>query len=367
MAYPEIKHPTLIVNKEICLQNIERMAQKAAANNLRLRPHFKTHQSAQIGEWFKEFNIDAITVSSVSMAIYFAENGWKNITIAFPVNIREIDLIHKLSKKIELNVLVENGEGAEALVKTMNSPIGVYLKIDTGYNRTGINSSKTRAIDEILSVLSENKSLQFKGFLTHTGHTYDSHSFAEINFRFHDALIKLNSLKDYYSKFYPGIEISFGDTPSCSVCSDFSGADEIRPGNFIFYDLMMYNLGVCKIEDIAVRLVCPVVARHFERNEIVIYGGAVHLSKDYLVNLKGKKVFGRILIQINGETVLLNEDNYVSKISQEHGILKITTDNFQHIAIGSLVEILPVHSCLTANLARNYFTTEGEKITTFNT
>ena len=66
-----------------------------------------------------------------------------------------------------------------------------------------------------------------------------------------------------------------GDTPAATLCTNFNGVDEIRPGNFVFYDLMQHSLGVCAIEDIAVKMVCPVIAKHVSRNEIVIFGGAV--------------------------------------------------------------------------------------------
>ena len=73
--------PTLFVNKQIALRNIQRMAAKAKQSNVRFRPHFKTHQSVDIGEWFRKFCVTAITVSSVEMAAYFAANGWADITI----------------------------------------------------------------------------------------------------------------------------------------------------------------------------------------------------------------------------------------------------------------------------------------------
>ena len=89
----KIIKPTLLIDRKKCQSNISRMVNKSLKYNLNLRPHFKTHQSAIIGELFKDFNINTITVSSVSMAIYFEKHGWKNITIAFPVNILEIDQI----------------------------------------------------------------------------------------------------------------------------------------------------------------------------------------------------------------------------------------------------------------------------------
>ncbi len=358
----EIIRPTLVVDKEVCLKNIERMTQKAAQHKLQFRPHFKTHQSATIGEWFKRFGVEAITVSSVQMAEYFAANGWKDITIAFSVNLFEIENINRLAASVKLNVLVENREAAQELANRISKKLGVFIKIDTGYNRTGIPSSRLNTIDSILEILNTNKKITFKGFLTHTGHTYEAKSTNEIYSRHFDALLKLKSLKKRYQKEYPQVQISMGDTPSATLCGNFSDVDEIRPGNFVFYDLMQHSLGVCGIDDIAIKVVCPVVAKHLSRSEIVIYGGAVHFSKDTVQNIDGKQLYGRVVINQDGENVLLDTKNYLSKLSQEHGILKVTPANFKLINVGDLVEIIPVHSCLTANLMGFMQTTSGEMI-----
>ncbi len=73
----QIQRPTLILDKEKCLRNIKTMLDKSRKHGLIFRPHFKTHQSAVIGNWFSEFGVTSITVSSVFMAEYFADNGWK--------------------------------------------------------------------------------------------------------------------------------------------------------------------------------------------------------------------------------------------------------------------------------------------------
>ncbi len=358
----EIIRPTLVIDKEICLRNIEKMMKKAAEFKLKFRPHFKTHQSAIIGGWFKLFGVEAITVSSVQMAEYFAANGWKDITLAFSVNILEIENINRLAVNIKLNILVENREAAKFLAEKILHPIGIYIKIDTGAHRTGISASKTTIINAVLKQLSVNKKLKFKGFLTHAGHNYSAKSTNEIFSRHFDSLLKLKSLKQKYKKEFPHIEISIGDTPSASICTTFDGVDEIRPGNFVFYDLMQHNLGVCTFDDIAVKMICPVVSKHPSRNEIVIYGGAVHFSKESITNINGKEMFGRIIINKEGEKTLLNPLNYVSKLSQEHGILKVTQNQFKNFQVGDLVEIIPVHSCLTANLMGYLQTNDGDII-----
>ena len=362
----EINRPTFVLDKQICLRNIEKMANKASEHGLRFRPHFKTHQSAEIGEWFRNFGVNAITVSSFLMAKYFASHGWNDITIAFPLNILEIREINQLAKKIKLNVLIENREAAQVLAEKITNPVGVYIKIDTGYNRTGIAATETGSILFVLNAMSESKNLKFKGFLSHAGHNYHAKSTNEIFTRHFDAIVKLKALKNRYQQEYPNLEVSIGDTPSCSICNNFDGVDEIRPGNFVFYDLMQQNLGVCNFDDIAVRLVCPVVAKHISRNEVVIYGGAIHLSKESIININGKPMYGRIVIRKDGGPMLLEPLNYVHRLSQEHGVLKVTQRDFDNFHVGDLVEIIPVHSCLAANLAKKYITTEGEEILTAN-
>ena len=60
-----ITKPTLILDEAKCKANIAFMADKAKTNNVELRPHFKTHQSLEIGRWFKEAGISKITASSL--------------------------------------------------------------------------------------------------------------------------------------------------------------------------------------------------------------------------------------------------------------------------------------------------------------
>jgi len=74
-----ITFPTLLLNKEISLANIERMANKVKAAGAVFRPHFKTHQSLEVGRWFRDFGVECITVSSMKMAAYFAAAAGKSL------------------------------------------------------------------------------------------------------------------------------------------------------------------------------------------------------------------------------------------------------------------------------------------------
>jgi D-serine deaminase-like pyridoxal phosphate-dependent protein len=361
----KIHKPTLLLDKSKALQNIEKMAAKARKSNVRFRPHFKTHQSAGIGEWFRECGVAAITVSSVEMALYFAQYGWKDITIAFPANILEIENINRLASSIKLHLLVESKETVAFLTQNLRDAVDVWIKIDVGYHRTGIHWHHFDEIAALAHSIKQLKRMTFKGLLTHSGHAYRARFPAEVTAIYLESVQRLREIKKrLVAQGFPDTRISIGDTPSCSIVENFSDVDEIRPGNFVFYDVTQLTIGSCQEENIAVAVACPVVAKHLERNEIVIYGGAVHLSKEFLVDKNGKKIFGYVtLLNENGWSPLI-ENTYISALSQEHGIIKTDSGFFEKINIGDVLLILPVHSCLTVNLSKQYLTLDGKTITT---
>ena len=358
----KISRPALLLDKQKCLRNIERMADKAKRNNLIFRPHFKTHQSRQIGDWFRQFGVNNITVSSVRMAQYFAAAGWRNITVAFPFNRLEIDDVNELAAKIDLNILLIHPESADFLAKNLKHKAGVFIKIDCGYHRCGILSENPEEIDLVVNAVSRVEKLVFKGFLTHSGHTYLAPTFKQIHAIHEVTKYKMNLLKERYQAQYPDLIISVGDTPSSSLEENFAGIDEIRPGNFVFYDVMQQQLGICEAEQIAVTVACPVVSKNKQRNELTIYGGAVHLSKEHLTGRDGIPKYGLVVkLTKSGWSSYLN-GVYVSSLSQEHGTVKVPFGNFDQFRVGDVLGILPVHSCLTANLMREYLTLDGDRL-----
>jgi D-serine deaminase-like pyridoxal phosphate-dependent protein len=357
-----IAKPTLLLNKEQCINNITRILEKAKSSNTLFRPHFKTHNSAYVGNWFRRLGVHSITVSSVSMAKYFASFGWRDITIAFPVNILELSLISELANELTLNIQGDSSTILQTIETALLYPVGFYIEIDTGHHRSGIPWNELDEIDRMLDFLSRSNRLKFKGFLTHSGHTYSADSQEEILDIYRDTVEKMNYLKDQYKEAWPELTISVGDTPSCSLAEDFSGVDEIRPGNFVFYDLMQYSLGTCSLEQIAVALACPVVGISQQRNEVVIYGGAIHFSKEFLYKSSGERIYGYIVRLMDKEWSKPVAGAYLASLSQEHGIIHAPKEFIEEIKIGHVLGVLPVHSCLTANLMKGYMTLEGEAI-----
>lgn len=357
-----IKTPTILLNEDQVRANIEKMAKKAFTQGVRFRPHFKTHQSAEIGCWFKEINVDAITVSSVRMAQYFAKNGWEDITIAFPVNLREMEEIRKLSHQIKLGLLVDHWDVAKVLAQDKAIRADVWIKIDTGMIRAGVDWQNEQQQLELARLIQGSTHLRFRGLLTHAGQTYHAESPLEIQALYKQSVERINMCRRFLShEINSFIEVSVGDTPGCWLADEFGDVDEVRPGNFVFFDAMMFRLGVCSMRDISLCVACPVISKYETRNEVLVLGGSVHLSKEAVENSQ-PPMYGYAVMSPANSDWQIEETNFIRSLSQEHGIVRLDPRTFKQIQIGDLVYVIPAHSCLAVSALGEYLTTDGKYI-----
>lgn len=359
--------PTFLIDRNKTINNILNMKQKMISANIGFRPHFKTHQSHAIGNLFKEVGIGKITVSSLSMAEYFLEDDWQNITIAFPFNLLELDFLNEIKQKFQnfnFYLLFDNLDSITIANKKLNSEYNAFLKIDTGYHRAGIDADDIISISQHIDLINHSKNLNFVGFLSHAGHTYKSKSINEIQSYHLENKNKLINLKKHFGE---NLILSTGDSPSALTQVDFTGIDELRPGVFVFNDLMINKLTKIDKSNISVAVACPVISHYYERNQILIYGGAVHLSKDYLIDTNCKPYFGEAyrLDSYHWETTTDNYIGKVSSISQEHGLITLDGSSNYIPKQSEMIAILPIHSCLTADKYNSYLL-DGDKVKNMN-
>ena len=362
---PFVTVPTPILDPGRVRTNIQRMSEKAHRSSVAFRPHFKTHQSLEIGRMFRETGIDRIAVSSLRMAKVFASDGWTDILVAFPFNIREWDAVNELRSICDLQLLVDHGDTVRFLTDHLDDPLPVWIKVDSGYGRSGVRWNHPE-LTTLARQIVESGNLRLAGLLTHGGHSYHARDVAELRHIAEGNRTRMNRAQ--HTLVQAGIPVpvvSVGDTPGCSLSDDFAGVDEIRPGNFVFHDLMQLRLGSCGENDLAMVLACPVVGVYPDRNEVVILGGAVHFSKERLSDPEGD-VFGLgIHVDKAGFGGLVPEIR-ITGLSQEHGIVRMPEDACRQVRVGDILTFVPVHSCLTADQYDHYRTTAGERIDRIN-
>lgn len=352
MNSKNVERPVLILDEQRCKNNIECMVKRSEKFECTFRPHFKTHQSHTVGQWFRDVGVTGITVSSPGMAHYFALDGWDDITIAFPFYPSQISELKELNNKCNLRLFIHKLEDLELLNRELQNPFQVMIEIDAGYRRSGVPAEHKDYINSLIKLSNTLKRSNFCGFYIHDGRTYKVSGKSEVDNAIKPSLSVLRELKS----LFPSAKISLGDTPSASLSENLMNVDEITPGNFVFYDWIQVQIGSCIADEVALFAKLPVAQRKSHSHSAILHGGAAHLSKDFVIT-NGNKNFGQCIEYSPDKKVSVQENSYISALSQEHATLV----NLQH-GTDRAVTIIPIHSCLTANLFDHYLTPEGKRI-----
>lgn len=361
MKSDAVKTPGLLLDIDRVVRNAERISDIAKRNNVRLRPHIKTHKCIEVARLQTAGHDGAITVSTLAEARAFAGHGFTDITYAVPIERGKFDAcIEILRGGVKLNLLTDDAETAMSLDEAAGKAgvkFDVYVKIDCGTHRVGVEPHTPEAI-VIPRQLSDAKNLHFAGILTHAGHSYNAASKEEIlQVARHerDSMVELAGRLHDQSIEVP--TVSIGSTPTISTVDHLDGIDEIRPGNYIFFDAFQVTLGSCEFDDTALTVLAAVIHKDKIRNRIVVDAGAVALSKDRgPVGIDPSCGYGHVLDMDGRETGMR-----VTSLSQEHGEID-AGDAFDRFKVGTRVRILANHSCLTAAQHSHYNVIENGEI-----
>ncbi|MCZ6727160.1 MAG: alanine racemase [Acidobacteria bacterium] len=340
--------PALLLDLDKAETNIEAMAAKAERLGVRLRPHLKTHKCAEVAALQLARSSAGATVATLEEARFFAAHGIDDLTWAFPVVLSRLDEIAELAARVTLRLVVDSPEALAAL-GSLGLPLHVWLKIDCGYHRAGVDPESAAAV-ELASRLAATPKLTFDGILSHSGHAYDASS-PEITRRIaaqeRDVMVACAGRLRAAGVEVPAISI--GSTPAMTAVTDLTGIDEVRPGNYVFFDYTQVQLGSCRVADCAVTVLASVVSSC--PDHAVTDAGALALSKD-----PGHEP-GRTLGEVFEDygAARLSADLRVTVLSQEHGKLSLSRP------VGERLRILPNHSCLTVAQFDHYEVVRGER------
>ncbi|MBK8302877.1 MAG: alanine racemase [Chloracidobacterium sp.] len=358
-----IKTPSLILDIGRVRRNAARISDIATRNGARLRPHIKTHKCIEVAGIQTAGHNGAITVSTLAEARVFSENGFTDITYAVPIERGKFnEAVEFVRNGVKLNLLTDNAEAAKQLDETAGRAgvkFDVFVKIDCGTHRVGVEPHTAEAID-IPRQLADAKNLHFAGILTHAGHSYDVKTVEEIKTvarHERDVMVELAARLRGMSIEVP--TVSIGSTPTINHIDHLDGIDEVRPGNYIFFDNYQATLGSCGFEDCALTVLAAVVHRDASRRKLVIDAGGIAMSKDRgPTHLDDTCGYGRVL-DLDG----VDTGMRLGSLSQEHGAIHAEDNNvFDRYKVGDRVRILANHSCMTAAQHSHYNVIENGQI-----
>ena len=345
----ELRTPALLLDLDRLESNLELMRGRAEELGVRLRPHIKTHKCLEIARMQRTAGAAGITVSTLEEARVFARDGFTDITWAFPLNVTRMDEVSAFGDF--LGVTVESDEAIDAL-ESERRPFAVWLEVDCGYGRTGVDPRSERAL-ALARRIADSDGLRLAGCLTHSGHAYHADSpgrIVEIAEQERTVMVELGGrLRD--AGVDPGV-LSVGSTPAMSLARSLDGVDEARPGNYALYDYTQTRLGACAADRPAVTVLSTVVSTSPAAGRSVSDAGALALSKD--TGPDSPPHYG--LVYGDLEDPVPDGETRVVSVSQEHAILSGARP------VGSRVRILPNHSCLTVAQFDHFTVVRGNRV-----
>jgi D-serine deaminase-like pyridoxal phosphate-dependent protein len=142
--------------------------------------------------------------------------------------------------------------------------------------------------------------------------------------------------------------VSIGSTPTALSAQALAGITEVRAGVYVFFDLVMHNVGVCTKQDLALSVLCTVIGHQPEKGWAIVDAGWMAMSRDRGTS-KQKHDFG--YGQVCDESGKVLEGYLMDGANQEHGIVcrpgLADADIAKRFPVGSRLRILPNHACAT--------------------
>lgn len=327
----------MLVDLDILERNIARMAERARAARVKLRPHAKTHKVVEIGRMQIAVGAAGLSLAKVGEAEVFAEAGFKDIFIAYPtVGGDRARRLLALSDRMLLAVGADSVEGAQTLsgvFRAARRTLDVLLKIDCGFHRVGVQPGQGLAMARAIGEL---PGLRLRGIFTHAGQAYHAGTpaaVAEVGRLEGQTVAAL--AQEMRAAGLPVEEVSVGSTPTAAHAMRVSGITECRPGNYVYHDASQVALGTCIQGDCAMTVAATVVSVP-AADRAVVDAGSKTLSSDTLRP------------QAGGYGLVLATSSRLERLSEEHGVVKVEPgDRFR---VGQRVVILPNHACVVSNL-----------------
>ena len=350
----DVETPALLLYRDVMERNLKHMADRAKRLGVALRPHIKTHKCLELGRRQAAQGAQGVTVSTLFEAEAFARGGFSDLTWAFPLDRTHLPHVKRIADSgATLRVILDDLETAKALSGT---GLHVWLKVDCGYHRAGVDPSSRYGLD-VARELGAERGVTFDGILSHSGHAYRTRNKDEAA----QVAEQERQVMAWFAELLrkdglPVRGVSVGSTPAMAAVKDLTGVTEARPGNYIFYDRTMVLIGCCEPQDVAVSVLATVVSHQPGASHFVVDAGALSLSKDLgPAHLGLETAFGAV----KGHPELT-----VASVSQEHGLIRAAAPAAIEgkFKVGEQIEIIPNHSCLTEAHFDEYVVIEGGRM-----
>ena len=136
----DLPTPALVLDAGALDRNISAMAEWAGKRGLALRPHAKTHKSAEIARRQIAAGAVGVCCAKLAEAEALGAEGIDDIHLTSPVvTPGGVARLKALAAGIRLSVVVDHPDNVRALA---GAPAAVFIDVDPGKHRTGVTSAE---------------------------------------------------------------------------------------------------------------------------------------------------------------------------------------------------------------------------------
>lgn len=345
----ELDTPQLVIDWDVMQRNITDMQKVADDAGVKLRPHTKTHKTPLISHLQLQAGSRGITVAKLGEAEVMQAGGVDDILVAFPLQgAPKLERLLHLAQRSNVFVSLDSRKVAQDISDAAHprgTKIGVYVEVDVGLGRVG--AAHHEGARELVREIVELPGIDFRGIMTHAGHTYKAKTLEEIKqLGQQEGEWMVETAELIRADGIEVREVSVGSTPTARYCSTVQGVTEMRPGTYVFYDTTQVLKFACAWQDCAQTVLATVVVKHPDR--LIFDAGSKTLSSDVAPN----GLYGTVKGYPNLEIWRLNE---------EHATVRIAGDG-PLPEIGDKVEIIPNHACAVMNLHDSFIAVSNDEV-----
>ena len=348
----DLSTPAALIDVGRMQRNIALMQSRMNELGVRFRPHVKTSKCPQVVKAQVEAGAAGICVSTLKEADQFFAAGIRDILYA--VGMAAVKLPQALALRrsgCNLKIITDSVEGAAAISafgREHHEAFEVWIEIDTDGHRSGIKPEDATLIDVGRAL--QDGGMCLGGVMTHAGESYSLNT--------PDALRAMaeqersgcvHAAERLRNAGLPCPVVSVGSTPTALSASHLEGVTEVRAGVYVFFDLVMANIGVCQPDDIAMSVLTTVIGHQREKGWAIVDAGWMAMSRDRGTASQQRDYGYGQVCDADGRVI---EGVVMTSANQEHGIVARADgsrdDMAQRFPVGTQLRILPNHACATA-------------------
>ena len=165
----EIDTPAIVIDVDVLEKNIKDMANHCQNLGIDLRGHTKSHKNPEIAKMQIEAGSKGVVCQKLGDAENMAQAGIEDILLTYNiVGKYKLRRLCKLARLTSITVTVDSLAVAQGISDQASEDgviIGVLIEIDTGGNRTGVQSPT--AAENLAKQVSNLPGLRLKGLMTY--------------------------------------------------------------------------------------------------------------------------------------------------------------------------------------------------------